>query len=152
MIKRVQMVGLLPGVEGFAPPGGIAQFLSGMFEYQGYDYYVRPTGRFGVWDVIKCANDGGPLAEYRVQRDRKKMTCDCQAGSKHLACRHKEMVEMFESNREEGTCGTQPKAPPPKVTRPIQKRVSVLDPGRKQDLRTLLDGVNALLERTDASR
>lgn len=87
MVARINLTGLINSHS--------KDVITGCFEHEGVDYYVRPTQKFGIWDVIKVSNDGPALAIYKVQRDRKYWICDCPAGHKHLACRHKEMVQMF---------------------------------------------------------
>lgn len=149
-IKRIRLVGLAHGVEEFIPPCGMDDVLSGLFEYQGFDYYVRQTRQYGIWNVVKSASDGRALVVYNVRQDRRAIVCDCHSGRRHLACRHKEMVTMFVSQREEGVCGTQ--------SLPNLKSKTIKDVPKEQniahdkgtDITLLLARVNALLEKTDA--
>lgn len=158
-IRQVHLVGLLDGIPDVTPKEMTAALLTGMFEYSGFEYFVRPTGRYGVWQVIKCASDGQALAEYEVRLERKTVTCDCFSARRGQACRHKEMVRMFVAGRDEGTCGEPPKQSKMKqkqrravIVPPTDDTSGTLSREQMDSVMKSLADVNALLEKARAVR
>jgi hypothetical protein len=65
------------------------------FEINGCEYFVHNI-RFDKWIVHKVTGDS---TSYDVTKERTGLTCNCMSGARHLLCRHKQMVQTLENER-----------------------------------------------------
>lgn len=98
MAQRVELPGLLGGIEGVVSSKDAAGLINPCFDHEGTLYVVNRI-KAGVWRVVKIADDGEAGAEYSIVVDSRSVTCDCPAGRRHLNCRHKEMVRALGERR-----------------------------------------------------
>jgi len=94
MPQRIELPGLLDGIEGTVGARDATRMVNPCFDHDG-TLYILSRRRAGVWHVVKLADDGDAAAEYNVVVESRSVSCDCPAGRMHRACRHKEMVKAL---------------------------------------------------------